>query len=86
MSTLFLLTRLAGATGVALVGAAAANWGLRGPLLCGAAVAFIAWVAAYCMRGRTAAAFGLPSALAVEGEPTVTDSAPEKLASDPRAV
>jgi len=60
MSTLFLLTRLAGATGVALVGSAAANWGLRAPLLCGAGLALIAWVAAYWMRGRTAAAFCSP--------------------------
>jgi len=49
-------------------------------------VALIAWIAACCMRGRTAAAFGLLSALAVEGKPAATDSAPEKLASDPRAV
>ena len=68
MSTLFLLTRLAGATGVALVGSAAANWGLRAPLLCAAALALMAWVAAYCMRGRTAAAFGSPGGAAVEGE------------------
>ena len=60
MSTLFLLTRLAGAIGVALVGSAAANWGLRAPLLCGAGLALIAWVAAYWMRGPTAAAFGSP--------------------------
>jgi MFS family permease len=63
MSTLFLLTRLAGATGVALVGSAAANWGLRAPLLCGAALAVMAWVVAYWMRGRTAAAFGSPGAV-----------------------
>ena len=68
MSTLFLLTRLAGATGVALVGSAAANWGLRAPLLCAAALALMAWVAAYCIRGRTAAAFGSPGGAAVEGE------------------
>ncbi len=68
MSTLFLLTRLAGAIGVASVGAAAADWGLRAPLLCGAALAFLAWVAAFCLRGRTAAAFGLLRGLAVEGE------------------
>jgi len=66
MSTLFLLTRLAGAAGVAVVGSAAANWGLRPPLLCGAALALMAWVAAYC---RTAAAFGSLGGAAVEGEP-----------------
>ncbi len=69
MSTLFLMTRLAGAIGVAAVGAAAADWGLRATLLCGAALAFLAWVAAFCLRGRTAGAFGLPRSLAVEGEP-----------------
>jgi hypothetical protein len=68
MSTLFLLTRLAGAIGVATVGAAAADWGLRAPLLCGAALAFLAWAAAFCLRGRTAAAFGLRRGLAVQGE------------------
>ena len=68
MSTLFLLTRLAGAIGVALVGAAAADWGLRAPLLCGAALAFLAWIAAFCLRGRTADAFGLRRGLAVEAE------------------
>jgi MFS family permease len=68
MSTLFLLTRLAGAAGVAVVGSAAANWGLRPPLLCGAALALMAWVAAYCMRDRTAAAFGSSGGAAVEGE------------------
>ena len=66
MSTLFLLTRLAGAAGVAVVGSAAANWGLRPPLLCGAALALMAWVAAYC---RTAAAFGSLGGAAMEGEP-----------------
>jgi MFS family permease len=67
MSTLFLLTQLAGAIGVAVIGGAAADWGLRGPLLCGAALAFMAWVAAYSVRARTAAAFGLHRARAVEG-------------------
>jgi predicted MFS family arabinose efflux permease len=69
MSTLFLLTRLAGAAGVAVIGGAAADWGLRGPLLCGAALALMAWVAAYSMRARTAAAFGLHHVRAVEGGP-----------------
>lgn len=68
MSTLFLLTRLAGALSVAAVGAAAADWGLRAPLLFGAALAFVAWIAAFCMRGRTAGAFGSRRGLAVEGE------------------
>jgi MFS family permease len=68
MSTLFLLTRLAGAIGVALVGAAAADWGLRAPLLWGAALAFLAWIVAFRLRGRTAGAFGLRRGLAVEAE------------------
>ena len=68
MSTMFVLTRLAGAIGVALVGAAAADWGLRAPLLWGAALAFLAWIAAFRLRGRTAGAFGLRRGLAVEAE------------------
>ena len=68
LSTLFLLTRLAGAVSVAAVGAAAADWGLRVPLLFGAALAFLAWVAAFCMRGRTADAFGPRRASAVEAK------------------
>jgi hypothetical protein len=68
MSTLSLLIRLAGALSVAAVGAAAADWGLRAPLLFGAALAFLAWIATFCMRGRTAAAFGSRRGLAVEGE------------------
>jgi hypothetical protein len=70
MSSLFLLTRLAGAIGVAGVGAAAADWGLRAPLLCGAAVALLAWAGAYRVRGRTAAAFAPGRVTGVEGEPS----------------
>jgi hypothetical protein len=43
MSGSFLLTRLASAIGVAAIGWAAADWGLKGPLLCGAALALLAW-------------------------------------------
>jgi hypothetical protein len=68
MSSLFLLTRLAGAIGVAAIGAASADWGLRGPLLCGAALALLAWGGAYCVRDRTAAAFAPRRVFAVEGE------------------
>ena len=68
MSSLFLLTRLAGAIGVAGVGAAAADWGLRAPLLCGAAVALLAWAGAYRVRGRTAAVFAPGRVTAAEGE------------------
>jgi MFS family permease len=68
LSSLFLLTRLAGAIGVAAVGAAAADWGLRGPMLCEAALAFLAWGGAYCIRNQTAAAFLPQRVLAVEGE------------------
>ena len=67
MSSLFLLTRLAGAIGVAAIGAAAADWGLKGPLLCGAALALLAWGGAYRVRDRTAAAFAPRRVLAVEG-------------------
>ncbi len=68
MSSLFLLTRLAGAIGVAAIGAASADWGLRGPLLYGAALALLAWGGAYCVRDRTAAAFAPRRVFAVEGE------------------
>ncbi len=68
MSSLFLLTRLAGAIGVAAIGAASADWGLRGPLLCGAALALLAWGGAYCVRDRTAAAFAPRRVFAIEGE------------------
>ena len=67
-SSLFLLTRLAGAIGVAAVGAAAADWGLRGPLLCGAALALVAWGWAYTVRHRTSAAFAPRRILAAEGK------------------
>ncbi len=59
MSGSFLLTRLASAIGVAAIGWAAADWGLKGPLLCGAALALLAWGGAYRLRDRTAAAFVL---------------------------
>jgi hypothetical protein len=59
MSGSFLLTRLASAIGVAAIGWAAADWGLKGPLLCGAALALLAWGGAYRLRDRTAAAFAL---------------------------
>ena len=68
LSSLFLLTRLAGAIGVAAVGAAAADWGLRGPLLCVAALALVAWGWAYTVRHRTSAAFAPRRILAAEGE------------------
>ena len=68
LSSLFLLTRLAGAIGVAAVGAAAADWGLRGPLLCGAALALVAWGWAYTVRDRTSAAFAPRRMLAAEGK------------------
>ncbi|SED39176.1 Predicted arabinose efflux permease, MFS family [Rhizobiales bacterium GAS188] len=57
MSTQFLLLRLAGALGVLAVGAAAEDWGLRAPMLCGAALAFLVWGAAFRMRERIASAF-----------------------------
>ncbi len=57
MGTQFLLLRLAGALGVAAIGAAAADWGLRAPILCLVALALLAWLAAFRGRGRIAAAF-----------------------------
>jgi hypothetical protein len=66
MSSLFLLTRLAGAVGVATVGAAAADWGLRGPLLCGAALALFAWGWAFAVRDRPSAAFAPGPALGAD--------------------
>jgi hypothetical protein len=68
MCSLFLLTRLAGAIGVAATGPTSADWGLRGPLLCGAALALLARGGAYCVRDRTAAAFAPRRVFAIEGE------------------
>jgi MFS family permease len=68
MSSQFLLTRLAGALGVAAIGAAAADWGLRGPVLCGVALALVAWRGAYRARRRTRAAFIPRSVLAAKGD------------------
>ena len=55
MSTWFLILRGAGALGVVATGAAADGWGLRTPLLAGAALAALAWV--YFDRARIVAAF-----------------------------
>jgi MFS family permease len=57
MSTQFLLLRLAGALGVAAIGAAAEGWGLRAPMLCLAGVALVAWGVAFRVRERIVAAF-----------------------------
>lgn len=57
MSTQFLLMRLAGALGVAAIGAAAQDWGLRAPMLGCAAVALLVWGATFRMRGRIVSAF-----------------------------
>jgi MFS family permease len=58
MSTRFLMLRGAGALGVVATGAAADGWGLRAPLLAGAALATLACAAIYFDRGRIVAAFG----------------------------
>ena len=50
MSTQFLLQQGASSLGVALVGSAAAVWGLRTPIVCGAGLALVAWL--YTMRHR----------------------------------
>jgi hypothetical protein len=57
MSTWFLILRGAGALGVVATGAAADGWGLRTPLLAGAALAAFAWGAIYFDRARIVAAF-----------------------------
>ena len=57
MSAQFLLMRLAGALGVAAIGAAAEDWGLRAPMLGGAAMALLAWGATFRARGRIVSAF-----------------------------
>jgi MFS family permease len=57
MSTWFLILRGAGALGVVATGAAADGWGLRTPLLAGAALAALAWGAIYFDRARIVAAF-----------------------------
>lgn len=57
MSTRFLMLRGAGALGVVAIGAAADGWGLRAPILAGAALATLACAAIYFDRGRIVAAF-----------------------------
>ena len=57
MSTQFLLQRLAGALGVAAVGASADAWGLRAPLICGAALALLVWIATFRARRRISESF-----------------------------
>ena len=57
MSTQFLLLRLAGAFGVAAIGAAAEGWGLRLPILCCVGVAVLAWGATFRSRKNIAATF-----------------------------
>jgi MFS family permease len=61
MSTQFLLLRLAGALGVAAIGATAVAWGLRAPTLCCAACALLVWGATFVKRERIAASFSAPS-------------------------
>jgi MFS family permease len=58
MSTRFLMLKGAGALGIVATGAAADGWGLRAPLLAGAAFATLACAATYVDRGRIVAAFG----------------------------
>ena len=57
MSTWFLALRGAGAAGVVATGALAEGWGLRAPLLAGAALAVLAWVATFKRRVGAAGAF-----------------------------
>jgi predicted MFS family arabinose efflux permease len=57
MSTQFLLRRLAGALGVAAIGVVADSAGLRGPVLCCAAVALIVWWLTFRIRAAVASSF-----------------------------
>jgi predicted MFS family arabinose efflux permease len=57
MSSQFLLLRLAGAIGVAAIGATAEDWGLRLPMLVGCGLALIVWVVTYRRRRRIAQSF-----------------------------
>jgi MFS family permease len=52
MSTQFLLMRLAGALGIAAIGAAAEDWGLRAPMLICAALGLLVWIATFRARER----------------------------------
>jgi predicted MFS family arabinose efflux permease len=61
MSTQFLLMRFAGAMGIAAIGAAAEDWGLRTPMLIGAALALLVWIATFRMRERIVVGFAAPS-------------------------
>lgn len=56
LSSQFLLVRLAGTLGVATIGMAAADWGLRSPLLVSAALAFIVWVLIFRSRSQIVSA------------------------------
>ena len=57
MSTWFLIHIGAGALEVVAAGAAADGWGLRTPLLAGAALTALAWGAIHFDRARIVAAF-----------------------------
>jgi MFS family permease len=60
MSTLFLMTRLAGGLGTIAVGATAHYAGLRLPLFAAAAILVVVWFLMYRRRGAIAAAFVPP--------------------------
>ncbi|MDQ0392854.1 MFS transporter [Labrys monachus] len=61
MSTQFLLRRVAAGSGTLAIGWLADRYGLRLPMLGAAAVAVLAWGAAYLNRTRMAAAFATPA-------------------------
>ena len=63
MSTQFLLQQGARSAGVALIGYAAMDWGLRLPLFCAVAIAALAWAAAFRSRHAITTAFALPAAI-----------------------
>ena len=73
MSTQFMLQRLAGGVGTALIGSAAEQNGLRAPVLAAVALAFAGWCVAFANRNGIAAAF------------RQTGLAPAKLSFNPEA-
>jgi MFS family permease len=61
MSTQFLILRLSGSLGVAIVGASAPAFGLRLPILAIVAVSIVVWALTFARRNRVIAAFAARS-------------------------
>ena len=60
MSTQFMLQRLAGGVGAALIGSLSEQNNLRAPMLAAAALALAAWCVAFANRNGIASAFRRP--------------------------